>query len=100
VVFSLRILSSASAVSRTSGGISPPLADSLLHSLLEEYYWRWFVFGQLHRLIALWPAIMISALAFMGHHVVVLGVYLTETPRVAWIISAAVAIGGGFWAWL
>src|SRR5262249_52691294 len=26
---------------------------SLAHSLLEEYYWRWFVFGRLRRLISL-----------------------------------------------
>ena len=24
---------------------------ALAHSLLEEYYWRWFVFGQLHRAV-------------------------------------------------
>jgi membrane protease YdiL (CAAX protease family) len=33
---------------------------SLFHSLLEEYYWRWFAFRQLRNLIPLWPAILIS----------------------------------------
>jgi membrane protease YdiL (CAAX protease family) len=73
---------------------------SLIHSLLEEYYWRWFVFGQLRRLIAVWPAIVISALAFMGHHVLVLSQFFAELPWLAWLFSAAVAVGGAFWAWL
>jgi membrane protease YdiL (CAAX protease family) len=73
---------------------------SLIHSLLEEYYWRWFVFRELRQLIPLWPAIVVSALAFMGHHVVVLGQFFVELPWLAWLFSSAVAIGGVFWAWL
>jgi membrane protease YdiL (CAAX protease family) len=73
---------------------------SLFHSLLEEYYWRWFVFRELRQLAPLWPAIIISALAFMGHHVVVLGEFFKETPWLAWLFSSAVAVGGVFWAWL
>lgn len=71
------------------------------HSLLEEYYWRWFVFGQLRRLTALAPAIALSSLAFMGHHVIVLYVYL---PGYFWTagvpFSLAIAVGGAVWAWL
>ena len=73
---------------------------SLIHSFLEEYYWRWFVFRQLHKLLPLWTAILISALAFMGHHVIVLSQFFSELPWLAWLLSAAVAIGGVFWAWL
>ena len=73
---------------------------SLFHSLLEEYYWRWFVFRQLRRLVPLWPAVLISALGFMGHHVVVLGEFFQETPWLAWLFASAVAAGGVFWAWL
>lgn len=73
---------------------------SLFHSLLEEYYWRWFVFGQLRRLVPLWPAVLVSALGFMGHHVVVLGEFFKETPSLAWLFASAVAAGGVFWAWL
>ncbi|HTU92574.1 MAG TPA: CPBP family intramembrane glutamic endopeptidase, partial [Gemmataceae bacterium] len=71
------------------------------HSLLEEYYWRWFVFGQLRRLTTRTPAIALSSLAFMAHHVVVLYVYL---PGQFWMavmpFSLAIAIGGAVWAWL
>lgn len=74
---------------------------SIPHSLLEEYYWRWFVFGRLRRLIP-WPhAAVVSGLAFMSHHVVVLAYYL---PGYFWLgvvpFSLCVAIGGAAWAWL
>ncbi|MCI0332842.1 MAG: CPBP family intramembrane metalloprotease [Planctomycetes bacterium] len=73
---------------------------SLFHSLLEEYYWRWFVFRQLRQLVPLWPAIVVSALGFMGHHVIVLNEFFKEAPWLAWLLSSAVAMGGMFWAWL
>jgi membrane protease YdiL (CAAX protease family) len=73
---------------------------SLVHSLLEEYYWRWFVFRRMQRLITLWPAIMISSLAFMAHHVVVLGLYFGWSNPWTWLFSLATAVGGAFWAWL
>ncbi len=74
---------------------------SVIHLLLEEYYWRWFVFGELKKLIPVTAAIVLSGLAFMGHHVVVLAVYL---PNQFWSaavpFSLAIAIGGMVWAWL
>lgn len=95
-------------VQRLSGiGISSPIAYaamalcySLLHSLLEEYYWRWFVFGRLERLISLWPAIVVSSLAFMSHHVIVLGLYFGWANPWTYFFSLATAVGGAFWAWL
>jgi uncharacterized protein len=72
-----------------------------VHSLAEEYYWRWFVFAQLNRLIALPWAIAVSSLAFMGHHVLVLNAYFPGRLWVAVIpFSLGVAVGGAFWAWL
>jgi uncharacterized protein len=73
---------------------------SLAHSLLEEYYWRWFTFGQLRRLIALWPAIIISSLGFTAHHVLVLSLYFGWWTWPTLLFSASIAIGGAFWAWL
>jgi membrane protease YdiL (CAAX protease family) len=74
---------------------------SVLHSLLEEYYWRWFVFRWLPRLVPWTAAVAFSSLAFMAHHVVVLGVYL---PGGWWTgvvpLSLCVAAGGAVWAWL
>lgn len=73
---------------------------SLAHSLLEEYYWRWFVFGQLRRLVPRWPAIVVSSLGFMAHHVLVLSLYFGWWTWPTLLFSAAVAFGGAFWAWL
>lgn len=74
---------------------------SLAHSLLEEYYWRWFVFGQLRSLLPLSLAIALSSLAFMAHHVIILHVYLPGRFVSAVLpFSIGVAVGGAFWAWL
>jgi hypothetical protein len=91
-----------SGIGVTSASIyaSVALFYSLLHSLLEEYYWRWFAFGQIRQFIAIWPSIVISSLCFMGHHVVVLGLYFGWTSPWTWLFSIATAMGGGFWAWL
>jgi membrane protease YdiL (CAAX protease family) len=73
---------------------------SLAHSLLEEYYWRWFVFGQLKLLAGLWPAVVISSLGFMAHHVIVLAWYFGIDSVATWLFSFSIAIGGAIWAWL
>jgi membrane protease YdiL (CAAX protease family) len=73
---------------------------SLGHSLFEEYYWRWFVFGRLRNLVPMSAAIALSSLAFMAHHVVVLGVYFGWDNGWTYFFSAATAVGGAYWAWL
>ena len=71
------------------------------HSLLEEYYWRWFVFAQLCRSMRTIPAAAVSSLAFMAHHVIVLYVYFPGQFMTAVVpFSLAVAVGGMVWAWL
>ena len=74
---------------------------AVFHSLLEEYYWRWFVFGRLRRYLNLPSCLLLASLAFMAHHVIVLGVYF---PGRFWMLavpfSLGVAIGGALWAWL
>jgi len=74
---------------------------AVAHSLLEEYYWRWFVFGRLRRLVSLSTAIALSSLAFMAHHVVVLGRFFPNDFWSAAVpLALCIAIGGAFWAWL
>lgn len=73
---------------------------SLFHSLLEEYYWRWFVFGQLRRLVSAPTAIALSSLAFMAHHVILLSMYFGWLSLATVLFSLAVAIGGAVWAWI
>lgn len=71
---------------------------ALVHSLLEEYYYRWFVFGQLRHVTNLWSAIVISGLAFMGHHVIVLSHYFGGLTPLTLFLSFSIAIGGMLWA--
>ena len=73
---------------------------SLCHSFLEEYYWRWFVFDQLKRLVPLLPAILLSAVGFMAHHVLVVSTFFGMGSPITWFLSLSVAVGGVFWAWL
>jgi membrane protease YdiL (CAAX protease family) len=73
---------------------------SIIHSGLEEYYWRWFVFGRLKRLLPLGSAIALSSVGFMLHHVILLGIYFDWALLPTALFSVAVAIGGAVWAWL
>jgi uncharacterized protein len=92
----------------TQAGMTTPLRYlgmgiflSCLHSLAEEYYWRWFVYGWMRKHLPALAAIVLSSIGFMLHHVVILGVYF---PGNFWTLAApfslAVAVGGGFWAWI
>jgi len=73
---------------------------SLIHSGLEEYYWRWFTFGQLSRVFSKYAACGISGLGFMLHHIVILGVYFGFAHPATYFLSLGVAVGGMYWAWL
>jgi membrane protease YdiL (CAAX protease family) len=73
---------------------------SLVHSLLEEYYWRWFVFRQSRCVMRLWPAILFSAVGFTLHHIVVLSVFFKGQPLLVALLAIATGVGGAFWAWL
>ncbi len=70
---------------------------SLIHSGLEEYYWRWFVFGRLSRAMPWKVASTIAALGFMAHHVIILGTYFGYTSPYCWFGSLGVAVGGFYW---
>jgi membrane protease YdiL (CAAX protease family) len=73
---------------------------SIFHSLLEEYYWRWFVFGRLRRTIPVTAAAVLSSLAFMSHHVLVVGELAGAYNARTWLLASTVGIGGLLWAWL
>lgn len=73
---------------------------AICHSGLEEYYWRWFVFGQLRYRLPFGSAIGIASLAFMAHHVILLATYFGWCSPWTYAFSLAVAVGGAVWAWL
>ena len=51
---------------------------AVLHAFLGGVLLAWFVFGRLHRHVPLGVALVISGLAFMSHHVLVLGYYFPD----------------------
>jgi membrane protease YdiL (CAAX protease family) len=73
---------------------------SLVHSLLEEYYWRWFVFGYCCRPLPPSAAVAISSIGFAAHHVLVLAKYFGYGSPLTWLFTLGIVIGGAFWAWL
>ena len=85
--------------------IALTISYSLVHSWMEEYYWRWFVFRELSDKDFEKPslpirALIISSLAFAAHHVVVLAGYFQWNSPWTYLLSAIVAIGGGLFGWL
>jgi len=71
---------------------------SLIHSLIEEYYWRWFIFGGLKMRLSPILAGLISSAGFAVHHYIVLGTFLPW-----WIVvmfGTAVGVGGAVWAFI
>jgi membrane protease YdiL (CAAX protease family) len=74
---------------------------SFVHSLLEEYYWRWFVYGKLRHHVATWQANVLSSIAFMAYHVVLLFPFFPgRFWSLAMPLSLLIAAGGSVWAWL
>jgi membrane protease YdiL (CAAX protease family) len=71
------------------------------HSLLEEYYWRWFIFGQLRSILSLRVAILLSSIAFGAFHIFQLTAFLPGHIFSAVLpFAACTAVGGAIWAWL
>lgn len=74
---------------------------SVCHAFLEEYYWRWYVFGRISKHWSFWPAVILSSFAFGFFHIVIIGVYFQSQ---FWLLvipfTLCVAIGGGIWAWM
>jgi len=72
---------------------------SVVHSGLEEFYWRWFVDRRLRSLVGPTWSLTLSSVGFALHHVVVIAVYLGWTNPLTYLASAAVGLGGAWWAW-
>jgi membrane protease YdiL (CAAX protease family) len=73
----------------------------IVHSLLEEYYWRAFVFDGLLGWLTPLGAILVSSLAFASHHAIVLHVYTSGRIWTGTLpLSFGVFLGGVAWAWI
>ena len=71
---------------------------SFIHSFIEEYYWRWFVYGQLRELVRPWMAHALAAIAFSAHHIIVTTQFFSPTLGI--IFGLLVGVGGFFWSML
>lgn len=69
---------------------------SVIHSLIEEYYWRWFVFGQLRKVIPKFAAHILAGASFAAHHVVIATQYFTIGWGLA--LGGMVGMGGILWS--
>lgn len=69
---------------------------SLFHATAEEYYWRWFVFGRLRRLLPAPGAHLAAAAAFAAHHVLVGFVFLPGWSGA--LLGALTGLGGLLWS--
>ena len=77
------------------------LGLSVAHSLFEEYYWRWFLFGQLQLRMPLPAALALAGLAFASHHWIVVDSFLGGEHRLTTtVLTLMVAVGGVWWGWL
>jgi uncharacterized protein len=68
---------------------------ALGNSLVEEYYWRWFLYGRLRSALGVFPSLALSSAAFALHHVVVMG----QLVPGAWgiVLGVCVGLGGALW---
>lgn len=74
-----------------------------INSLLEEYFWRWFIFTRLREVlpksaVGVGLAVFVCGLLFTAHHVVALKVYFDWKTTI--LASAGVFIGGVTWSLL
>ncbi|MEM7782638.1 MAG: CPBP family intramembrane glutamic endopeptidase [Planctomycetota bacterium] len=72
---------------------------SLMHSFLEEYYWRWFVYEHLKQFMSISWSNLISSIGFALHHVILLAFFFGWESPFTYLLSVCIAIGGCFWAW-
>ncbi|QQR55505.1 CPBP family intramembrane metalloprotease [Candidatus Peregrinibacteria bacterium] len=68
------------------------------HSLLEEYYWRWFTGSGLKQTLPKMPALFLTNLGFAAHHFIILNSLTTGT----WAVFGTFGVfaGGVIWSLL
>lgn len=71
---------------------------SLVHSLLEEYYWRWFVFTNLTTKFSPLVSGLITSIGFASHHYIILSQFFS--PILTIIFGTLVGVGGAWWCYV
>lgn len=69
---------------------------ALIHSAIEEYYWRWFVYGRLRKALRPARAHAWAGIAFSAHHIVVASQFF----GLGWgfVLGGLVGVGGVIWS--
>lgn len=73
-------------------------AYALIHSGIEEWYWRGFVLAGLRRLVAPRAAALLAALAFGAHHLVLLAAFFGGVTPLVGLLAGCVVAGGLIWS--
>ncbi len=69
---------------------------SIINSLIEECYWRWFAYGNIRRVMPQVWAHVVTALAFSAHHIVVVSQFFPLS--FALFVGFSVGVGGLIWS--
>lgn len=69
---------------------------TFVNSLLEEYFWRWFIVERAQSFMSEKAAIVLSALGFVGHHLLAMSLYFDIT--IALLACAGIFVGGVIWS--
>ncbi len=68
----------------------------LINALIEEYFWRWFIYSRYEKLVSSQLAVFLTAFCFTLHHTIALAIFTDW--RIALISSLAVFIAGIVWS--
>lgn len=71
---------------------------AILHSLMEEFFWRWFITTGLYAIFSVPVSILIGSAAFSAHHFVILSQYFSRTLTL--VCGLGVMAGGILWSFL
>jgi uncharacterized protein len=69
---------------------------TLINALIEEYFWRWFIYSRLREVVSDIWAVVVSAVFFTMHHTISLAVFTDW--RVTVVGTLAVFAAGVIWA--
>ena len=69
---------------------------SFINAMIEEYFWRWFVYSRFEEVVDSQLAVFLTAFFFTLHHTIALAIFTNW--QVALIGSLAVFIAGVIWS--
>jgi uncharacterized protein len=69
---------------------------TFVNALIEEYFWRWFVFSRCEEIVPGRPAVLLSALFFTLHHTIGLAIFTDWRTTI--LGTLAVFVAGAIWS--